>query len=91
VLYEMITGCRAFEGKSQLSVLSAILEKDPDPISVVQPTTPRTLDYVVRTCLEKDTEDRFQNAHDLRLQLTWIASMGSQAGATVAVAPAGKA
>jgi Tol biopolymer transport system component len=91
VLYEMITGRRAFEGKSQLSVLSAVLEKDPDPLSVLQPTTPRALDHVVRTCLEKDTEDRFQSAHDLRLQLAWIASMGSQAGATVAVARDGKA
>ena len=51
VLYEMATGKRAFEGKSQLSVASAILEKDPDPISSVQPTTPPVLDYVVRTCL----------------------------------------
>jgi serine/threonine protein kinase len=40
VLYEMVTGCRAFDGKSQLSVLTAILEKDPDPISAAQPTTP---------------------------------------------------
>jgi serine/threonine protein kinase len=51
VLYEMAAGKRAFEGKSQLSVASAILEKDPEPISIVQPSTPAVLDHVVRTCL----------------------------------------
>src|SRR5215471_3812649 len=51
MLYEMLTGKRAFEGKSQLSVASAILEKEPEPISAVQPMTPPALDQVVRTCL----------------------------------------
>jgi Tol biopolymer transport system component len=80
VLYEMVTGRRAFEGKSQLSVLTAILEKDPDPISAVQPTTPPALDYAVQACLEKNPDERFQTAHDMKLQLAWIAKTGSQAG-----------
>jgi serine/threonine protein kinase/Tol biopolymer transport system component len=74
VLYEMVTGRRAFEGKSQLSVLTGILEKDPEPVSQVQPTSPAALDYVVKTCLEKNPEERFQTAHDVKLQLQWIAN-----------------
>ena len=54
VLYEMITGRRAFEGKSQLSVFTAILEKDPEPITATQPLAPPMLDRVVRACLAKD-------------------------------------
>jgi len=80
VLYEMATGKRAFEGKSQLSVASAILEKDPEPVSSVQPTSPPALDFVIRTCLAKDPDARFQTAHDVELQLKWIAAGGSQAG-----------
>src|SRR6266478_3601624 len=73
VLYEMATGKRAFQGKSQISVASAILEKDPEPISVTKPLAPAALDYLVATCLAKDREDRFQTAHDVRLQLKGIA------------------
>jgi eukaryotic-like serine/threonine-protein kinase len=80
VLYEMATGRRAFGGKSQLGVLTAILEKDPDPVSRVQPASPASLDHVVRTCLEKNPDDRFQNAHDVQVQLKWTADGGSQAG-----------
>jgi eukaryotic-like serine/threonine-protein kinase len=80
VLYEMVTGRRAFEGKSQLSVLTGILEKDPEPVSQVQPTSPPALDYVVRSCLEKNPEERFQTAHDVKLQLKWIAAGATQAG-----------
>ena len=82
VLYEMLTGRRAFEGKTQLSVLTAILEKDPDPVSAVQPTTPPALDYTVQTCLEKNPDDRSQSAHDVKLQLTWITKSGSRGGTT---------
>ncbi|HEV2021060.1 MAG TPA: protein kinase, partial [Terriglobales bacterium] len=80
VLYEMATGKRAFEGKSQISIASAILEKEPEPISRVQPMTPPALEHVVKTCLAKDPEERFQTAHDVKLQLRWIAESGSQAG-----------
>jgi serine/threonine protein kinase/Tol biopolymer transport system component len=85
VLYEMATGKRAFEGKSQLSVASAILEKDPEPISKIQPLTPPALEHVVETCLAKDPEERFQTAHDVKLQLRWIAEGGSSAVGVPAV------
>src|SRR5713226_61600 len=73
VLYEMITGKRAFEGKSQISVASAILEKDPEPISKIQPMAPAALDHVVHECLAKDPESRWQNAADVARELRWIA------------------
>ncbi|HJW13653.1 MAG TPA: protein kinase [Thermoanaerobaculia bacterium] len=80
VLYEMATGKKAFSAASQASLIAAILEREPAPISTVQPMTPPALDRVVKTCLAKDPEDRFQTAHDARLQLQWIAEMGSAAG-----------
>ena len=75
VLYEMLTGRRAFEGKSQLSVFTAILEKDPEPIGANQPLTPPMLDLVVRGCLAKDPAERVQSAHDIAMELRWIASL----------------
>ena len=85
MLYEMVSGQRAFQGKSQLSLASAILEKDPEPIVTIQPLTPPAVEQVVRTCLAKDPDDRFQSAHDLKLQLQWIAAGGSQVGAPAVV------
>ena len=78
VLYEMITGKRAFPGKTQISVLSAILERYPEPITASQPLAPPALHRLVRTCLEKDPEERIQTAHDVKLQLRWIAEEDSQ-------------
>jgi Tol biopolymer transport system component len=86
VLYEMATGKRAFEGKTTASVIAAVLERDPPPISTVQPASPPALDRVVQTCLGKDPDERFQNVHDVKLQLKWIADGGSQAGVPVQVA-----
>ncbi|NDQ57645.1 MAG: protein kinase [Acidipila sp.] len=86
VLYEMLTGQRAFPGKSQLSVVSAILEKEPAPISTVKPMTPPVLDRAIRRCLAKDPEDRWQTARDLAIELKWIGEPGSQ---TIAPALAG--
>jgi Tol biopolymer transport system component/predicted Ser/Thr protein kinase len=80
VLYEMATGKRAFEGKTTASVLAAVLERQPAPISSVQPMTPRVLDQLVRTCMAKDPDERWQTAHDVRLQLKQIGEAGSQAG-----------
>src|SRR6202023_860470 len=80
VLYEMFTGRPAFAGKSQLSVASAILEKEPEPINTLQPLTPPALDRTIRVCLAKDPEERWQSARDLLLELKWIAGGGSQAG-----------
>ena len=71
-LYEMATGVHAFPGRSQLSVASAILEKDPEPISKTQPLVPPALDRVVAQCLTKNPDDRFQSAHDVGLELNWI-------------------
>jgi eukaryotic-like serine/threonine-protein kinase len=80
VLYEMATERRAFEGKSQTSVIAAILEREPPPISSLQPMSPPQLDRVVKLCLAKDPDARIQSAHDVKLQLEWIRDAGSQAG-----------
>lgn len=90
MLYEMLTGKRAFEGKSQLSVASAVLEKDPDPVSTLQPLTPPALEQIVNTCLAKDPEDRFQSAHDLKLQLQWISTASGQIKSQPGAAPSRK-
>jgi eukaryotic-like serine/threonine-protein kinase len=79
VLYEMVTGARPFEGKSQISVASAILEKEPGPISAVQPLTPPAFEHIVTACLAKNPEDRFQTARDVALQLKWIEQNGTPA------------
>ena len=78
VLYEMATGRKAFSGTSQASTIGAILHTEPPPISAAQPMAPPPLDRVVKTCLSKDPDDRFQTAHDVRLELQWIAEGGSQ-------------
>jgi len=85
VLYEMLTGQRAFQGKSQLSVASAILEKEAAPISTVKPMTPPALDHAIRRCLAKDPEERWQTARDVALELKWIAEAGSQSSAATPV------
>jgi eukaryotic-like serine/threonine-protein kinase len=72
VLYEMTTGRPAFEGKSQFSVLAAIMERDPEPIGALQPSSPPALERVIRACLAKDPEGRIQSAHDLKLQLQLV-------------------
>jgi len=72
VLYEMVTGKRAFEGKSQASLIGAILERDPTPIPGVVPVAPAALDRVVQKCLAKDPGDRWYSAHDLADALRWI-------------------
>jgi serine/threonine-protein kinase len=79
VLYEMLTGRRAFPGKSQISVVSAILERDPEPISTLQPMTPPALERAVKRCLAKDPDDRWQSVRDLEWELRGIAEGGSQA------------
>jgi Tol biopolymer transport system component len=78
LLYEMLTGRRAFEGTSQASLISAILSSDPPPIAVLQPLSPPALNRVVKTCLAKDPDERWQSAHDLTSELKWIAESGSQ-------------
>jgi serine/threonine protein kinase len=78
LLYEMLTGKRAFEGQSQASVIAAILREDPRAVSQLMPTTPDSLDRVVKLCLAKDPDERWQSAGDLARELRWIASGGTQ-------------
>ena len=87
VLYEMAAGKRPFEGKSQISLASAILEKEPESISALKPQVPIALEHVVTTCLQKNPEERYQTAHDIKLELQWIARE-RPVPATTAVAPA---
>ncbi len=85
VLYEMTTGRRAFEGKSYLSVASAILHKEPPSLTGIQPTSPLPLNYIICHCLAKDPDERFQTAHDVKLQLCWLSQSGSTASQPSAV------
>ena len=87
VLYEMATGQRAFDGKSPTSVIAAILEREPPAISSVQPLAPAALDDVVRGCLAKDPEERWQTAHDVKLQLQTIRRRASEPSKPEARAP----
>src|SRR5882672_7715851 len=80
VVYEMATGKRAFEGNSQASVIGAILRDDPPAVSSLRPMTPPALDRVVKRCLTKDPDDRWQSANDLANEVKWIAEGGAQAG-----------
>jgi Tol biopolymer transport system component len=86
VLYEMVTGKKAFSGSSQASLISSIMTAEPPPISTLQPMSPPALDRLVKTCLSKDPEDRWQSAGDVGKELRWIAD-GSQAGHAAATVP----
>jgi Tol biopolymer transport system component len=87
VLYEMFTGRRAFEGKSQFSVLGAILDKEPERISVVMPTSPPRLDETVWRCLAKNPEQRYGCMHDVRIQLDALADAPPQAAGAETLSP----
>jgi Tol biopolymer transport system component len=82
VLYEMATGRKAFSAASQASLITAIMSAEPPSISSVTPAVPAALDRVVRTCLAKDPEDRWQSAADLKRELRWIGESGSEAVAS---------
>ena len=86
ILYEMATGRRAFSGKSQASLIAAILSADPPPLSSLQPLAPPALERLVKVCLAKDPDDRLQTAHDVMQELRWIVEAGSAAGLTAPVA-----
>ncbi len=75
-LYEMLTGRKAFEGKSQASLISAIMTAQPQPLSILQPLATPALEHVVAKCLAKEPEDRWQSARDLEVELKWIAAGG---------------
>jgi Tol biopolymer transport system component len=87
VLHEMITGKRAFEGESQVLLISSIATAEPPPLSAVEPTTPPALEHVVKTCLAKKPDDRWQTACDLLAELRWIADGGAAASAIITTAP----
>jgi serine/threonine-protein kinase len=78
VLYEMATGRRAFNGKSRASLIAAILGSEPPPVSSVQPLIPPAFDHLVRTCLAKDSDERWQSAQDLVNELRWFEEAGAQ-------------
>src|SRR5262249_28304426 len=84
VLYEMVTGRKAFSGGSQASLISSIMSSDPPSIGTLQPMSPPALDRVIRTCLAKDPEERWQSAHDVGRELKWIGE-SSQVSAPVAM------
>ena len=87
VLYEMVTGKRAFPGRSLLSVASAILEKEPEPMVAEKAMTPRGLDHVLRKCLAKAPDERWQSAADLASELRWIREAESAEQPTTATGP----
>ena len=80
VLYEMATARQAFAGKTKASLIAAILSAEPTPIATLQPMTPPALERLVRGCLEKDPDERWQTAHDVKLQLRALAEGRSQEG-----------
>lgn len=72
VLYEMATGRPAFQGKTPASLIANIMNSEPAPITTLKPLTPPALDRVIKTCIAKDPDERWQSAHDVKLQLKWI-------------------
>jgi Tol biopolymer transport system component len=86
VLYEMVSGKRAFEGKSRAHLIAAIVSADPEPLSKERPEAPPALDFLVKRCLAKDPEERLQTAWDLLAQLRWIAEGGTETGMPVPAA-----
>ena len=88
VLYEMLTGRKAFDGKSQASLISAIMSSEPPAVSSVQPVVPPALDQIVRTCLAKDPDERWQTAADIERQLKFLRDGRTHASSGVGMPPA---
>ena len=78
VMYEMVTGRKAFEGKSRASITAAIMEREPSPVSQVQPLAAPLLEKLIKACLAKDPEQRRQTAYDVLLDLKWISEQREQ-------------
>ena len=87
VVYEMLTGKKAFEGKSQASLIGSILKDTPKSVSTLQPVAPPALDHLIAVCLEKDPEDRWQTARDVWRELRWIAEGRTDIGLAQVAAP----
>jgi len=90
VIYEMATGKPAFSGKTRASLIAAILSSEPQPMATFQPLTPPAMERVVKKCLAKDPDDRWQSASDLASELNWIAETDVSAVGTVPFAAARK-
>ena len=86
VLYETATGQRAFQAADSASLIAAILEREPAPMASLQPLAPPQLERLIRVCLAKDPNQRWQSVHDLLPQLRWIAE-GPTDAPTEAPAP----
>ncbi|MGC1450961.1 MAG: protein kinase [Candidatus Sulfotelmatobacter sp.] len=84
VIYEMATAEAAFNGKSQASLIAAILTSEPPPLTQLQPVIPEALERTTRKCLAKDPDERWQNAGDLAVQLSWIGDSGPQPAMAIA-------
>ena len=80
VLYELLTGHRAFEGKTASSIMASVLATNPKPIAELVPLTPPALERIVQRCLAKDPEDRWQTARDVAAELQWVSQGGSRVG-----------
>ncbi len=80
MLYETITGRKSFDSSSQASLIAAVMSVNPPPVSTMQPMASPALDRIVQKCLAKSSDDRWQNAGDLKSELEWIAEGGSKAG-----------
>jgi len=80
VLYEMVTGKKVFDARSQALLIASIMSAEPEPLSKTEPTAPSALDYVVKQCLAKDPEQRWQTAGDMLRQLRWIAEGDTESG-----------
>jgi serine/threonine protein kinase len=87
VLYEMLTGSRAFRGTSHAELIAAILDREPRPISELEPGITPGLAHIVSRALAKAPDDRFQTARDLLLELRWIAEQRPISGVTTATVP----
>ncbi|MFH2050069.1 MAG: protein kinase [bacterium] len=85
LLYEMVTGRRAFEGGSHASLIAGILEREPVSITSITPMTPPALERLIKKCLNKNPESRWQSVRDLADELRWISQSGSQIGLPAAV------
>lgn len=85
LLYEMVTGKRAFDGGSQAGLIAAILERQPVSVSSVVPMVPPALERLIKKCLNKNPESRWQSVRDLADELRWISQSGSQVGLPAAV------
>jgi Tol biopolymer transport system component len=76
----MATGQPAFSGKTRTSLIASIVSGHPQPVSQIAPLTPPALDHLIKKCLEKDPDDRWQSARDVADQMRWILDAGSRAG-----------